>query len=388
MSERENSTGTTATYVEAFETFGACRLRHGVMYRGRVRAQFVDDTDALRRILSTAPGEHHIEKLDGAVYATIRVYRPGREPRQRLWLHIGLLLLTVITALGAGAELSSTHPRGLSLVPIEFALDSTAYVLEGQGAAVVRDLLQPFLDAMLTGVPYAAALLFILIAHEMGHYIVARRYGIDATLPFVLPAPLFFGTVGAVIRMRSPIAHRRALFDIGIAGPIAGLIASLLVCFIGLRLSSYVSIAEASDFPFELGRSTVFRVMSYLVLGPAGAEDALRWDPVLIAGWFGLFLTFVNMLPLGQLDGGHVWYALVGSKQRHVGIVAFAVLMGMGVIFLGWMFLAALVLLVVRIGHPPLIDESVRLGPGRRILGVVMIVVFVLLFIAVPISVI
>ena len=385
MSESEQSTESTANYVEAFETFGACRLRHGVMYRGRIRADLAEDTDALHRTLAAAPGEYHIEELDGDTYATIQVYRPGKKPRQRLWLHIGLLLLTVITALGAGAELASPHPRGLSLIPFEFVLDSTAHLFEGEGAVVVQELLPRFLVDMQAGVPYAAALLFILLAHEMGHYIAARRYGIDATLPFVLPAPLFFGTFGAVIRMRSPIAHRRALFDIGIAGPIAGLVASFIVCFIGLRLSSYVPIAEAPHLPFELGRSAVFRVMSCSALGPGGPEDMLLWHPVLIAGWFGLFLTFLNMLPLGQLDGGHVWYALVGSKQKHVGIAAFALLVGMGVIFLGWMVLALLVLLVLRIAHPPVIDESVSLGPGRRILGAVTIVLVALLFIVVPI---
>ena len=385
MSEREQSTEAVINYYDVFETFGACRLRHGVMYRGRVRAEFAEDIDALHRILSTAPGEYHVERLDGNLYASVRMYRPGKEPKQRLWLHVGLLLLTIITTLGAGAELAGEAPRGAALIPFEFAFHSARRLLRGEGREVVHDHLPQFLRDLGTGVPYAVALLFILLAHEMGHYIAARRYGIDATLPFVLPAPLFFGTVGAVIRMRSPIAHRRALFDIGIAGPIAGLIASFIVCFIGLRLSSYVPIAEAPHLPFELGRSAVFRVMSCLALGPGGPEDMLLWHPVLIAGWFGLFLTFLNMLPLGQLDGGHVWYALVGSKQKHVGIAAFALLVGMGVIFLGWMVLALLVLLVLRIAHPPVIDESVSLGPGRRILGAVTIVLVALLFIVVPI---
>lgn len=385
MSELEHSTGPPANYVEAFETFGACRLRQGVMYRGRIRAEFAEDIDALHRTLSAAPGEYHIEELDGDVYATIRIYRPGKEPKQRLWLHVGLLLLTIITALGAGAELSSTYPRGLSLLPFEFVLDSAAYLFYGQGATVVREVLPQFLADMRTGVPYAAALLFILLAHEMGHYIAARRYGIDATLPFLLPAPLFFGTFGAVIRMRSPIVHRRALFDVGIAGPIAGLVASFIVCFIGLRLSSYVPVEQSVGDVFVLGSSTVFDAITGLALGPAGPDEILALHSVAIAGWFGLFLTFLNMLPLGQLDGGHIWYALVGSKQRSVGVVAFALLMGMGVVFLGWMVLALLVLLVVRIGHPPVIDESVGLGPGRRILGVVMIALFALLFIIEPI---
>ena len=386
MSDLEHSAEPPTNYVEAFETFGACRLRNGVMYRGRIRADLAEDIDVLHGILSTAPGEHHIEEVDGDVYATIRIYRPGKEPRQRLWLHIGLLLLTTITVLGAGAELSRTEPRGLSLIPFEFVIDSTAYWIEGHGAAIIQDLLPKFLAAMRGGAPYAAALLFILLAHEMGHYITAKRYGIDATLPFLLPAPLFFGTVGAVIRMRSPIAHRRALFDVGIAGPIAGLVASLIVCFIGLRLSSYVAIAEAPYVPFEFGRSLVFRAMSHLALAPGGPEDVLLWHPVLIAGWFGFFLTFLNMLPVGQLDGGHVWYALVGSKQKHVGRVALVSLFGLGLVSVGWIMLATLVLLILRIGHPPVVDESVGLGRGRLAVGIAMIVFFALLFVAVPIK--
>ncbi len=382
MSEIEHSTESIASYVE---TFGACRLRNGVMYRGRIRAEYAEDIDALHRILATAPGEHHIEELDGHIYATICIYRPGKKPKQRLWLHIGLLVLTIITVLGAGAELSRTEPRGLSLIPFEFAIDSAAYLSEGQVAAVIQELLPRFLAAMCAGVPYAAALLFILLAHEMGHYIAARRYGIDATLPFLLPAPLFFGTVGAFIKMRTRIAHRRALFDVGIAGPIAGLVASVIVCFIGMRLSSHVPAADATYFPVVFGRCAVFRAMDLLVLGPVGPEDVLLWHPVLFAGWFGLFLTFVNLLPVGQLDGGHVCYALFGTNQRRVGIAAFAILMGMSIIFLGWAVLAVIVLLVARIGHPPLIDESISLGRGRQILALVMIVVFALLFVAMPV---
>lgn len=385
MSEREQSPEAVVNYYDVFETFGACRLRHGVMYRGRVRAEFAEDIDALHRILSTAPGEYHVERLDGNLYASIRMYRPGKEPKQRLWLHVGLLLLTIITTLGAGAELAGEAPRGAALIPFEFAFHSARRLLRGEGREVVHDLLPQFLRDLGTGVPYAAALLFILLAHEMGHYIAARRYGIDATLPFLLPAPLFFGTFGAVIRMRSPIVHRRALFDVGIAGPIAGLIASFIVCFVGLRLSSHVPLAEAPLVPFELGRSVMFETMRQWVLGPIGPTDALIWHPVAVAGWFGLFITFLNLLPLGQLDGGHMWYALVGPKQRYVGLVAFGVLMGMGMRFPGWIVLAVLVLLVLRVKHPPVIDESTGLGSGRRILGAAMIVVFLLLFIAEPI---
>lgn len=374
-------------YLEPFETFGAYRLRHGIMYRGRIRPEFAEKPAELDRILDAAPGEHHIEDIDGRLYASIRVYRAGKEPRRRLWLHVGLLLLTIITTLGAGAEMMRDEHRGLSIIPFTFAWNSASRLLKGQGGEIVRELWPKFRDDMASGIPYAAALLFILLAHEMGHYVAARRYGIDATLPFLIPAPHFFGTFGALIRMRSPIVHRRALFDVGIAGPVAGLVASFAVCIIGLRLSAYVPVSAVRPGEIDLGNSVVFDTLTRFVLGPLGPGQKLLRHPMAVAGWCGFFITFLNLLPLGQLDGGHMWYALIGSKQWYVGVAAFGFLIGMGLIFQGWLVLAVLVVLVLRIRHPAVMDESVELDWRRKLLGAAIIVMFLLLFIPEPITV-
>jgi len=385
MGEVSDAGEGSVDYLAPFETFQAYSLRRGMVYRGRIRTEFAGDRARLARILDTAPGTYQIEQMDGRVYATLRIYHDG-PPKQRLWLHITLLALTVITTLGAGAELAKDNPRPLALVPFEFALESLTATFIGEGSRVVADLWPDFVDEMETGVPYAAALLFILLAHEMGHYLTARKYGVDATLPFLIPAPFFFGTLGAIIKMRSPIVHRRSLFDIGVAGPIAGLVASVIVCVIGLSLSSYQSVNLAPAGSIALGASPLFGALVRGMLGPGGEMLVVQLHPVAVAGWFGLFITFLNLMPLGQLDGGHVWYALMGKKQRYVGLVAFALLVVMGLRFPGWLVLAILVLVLLRIGHPPVMDESVRLGWGRNV-GLAVIVVFVLLFIAEPIVV-
>ena len=373
-------------YLAPFESFRAFAIRNGVVYRGRIRAEYAGDREALGGILSRG-GEFTLEELDGRLYATIRAFR--RRPKRRLWLHITLLVLTIITTVGAGAEMTQTHPEELALIPFNFVVDALTDMTMGAWGRIADSLWPEFARAMVSGIPFAAALLFVLLSHEMGHYLMARRYGADATLPFLLPAPFFFGTVGAIIRMRSPMVHRRALFDVGAAGPLAGLAASLIVCVVGLRMSQYVPVSAEPHLPFELGRSALLAGLERLVMGAAPPMSRVELSPVAIAGWFGLFLTFLNLMPLGQLDGGHVWYALVGRWQRWVGWTAFTALLGMGAVYRYglWVFVAVLALVVVRVKHPPVMEEWVPLGRWRVAVGVLVIVFFVLLFLPEPIAV-
>ena len=372
-------------YLAPFETFQAYALRGGMIYRGRIRRECAEDRAGLKNILGAAPGEYHLEEIDGRLYATLRTYRGRRLPR-RLWLHVTLLVLTIITTIAAGAEMTRGQTSGLVLLPYEFGIEAITDILLGQWGELVHARLPAFLSEMGRGIPYAAALLFILISHEMGHYLAARRHGVNATLPFLLPAPFFFGTFGAIIKMRSPITHRRALFDVGVAGPLSGLVASLVVCVIGLGLSHQVPTPRTAWQGIELGWSPALAIMTRLVMGRVAAGHMVSFHPVAIAGWFGLFVTFLNLMPLGQLDGGHLWYALVGRRQRYASMVGLGLLVGMGVQFPVWLVLAALALLVFRFGHPPVMDESVRLGPGRIVLGIVVVLLFLLLFVPCPIS--
>lgn len=371
-------------YLEPFETFQAYRLRGGMMYRGRVRADFAGDKERLGRFLAAAPGTVRLEEIDGRLYATVRVYT-GRRPGRNLWLHAVLLLLTSLTVLAAGGNLAAgMWGQATTVWPFEWIVEAVAWTADGQGDVFLKSQLPDYLTRLHAGIPYATALLFVLLAHEMGHYFMSRRHGTDATLPYLLPAPVLFGTFGAVIKMRSPIVHRRALFDIGVAGPIAGLVASVIVCVIGLTRSEFVS--ESVGGGLRLGDPLLLQLLVRVVMGPVPPNHDVLRHPVALAGWFGFFVTFLNLMPLGQLDGGHLWYALIGRRQRYVGWTAFGLLLGMGAIFPGWIVLAALVLLLLRIAHPPVMDESVPLGRGRAAVGIVLIVVFVLLFMPEPVA--
>lgn len=355
------------------------------MYRGRVRPEIADDKRRLREMLAAAPGTTRLEEISGRLYATIRVYT-GQRPGQNLWLHGLLLVLTSLTVLAAGGNLAvGLWGQATTIWPLECIADAIAWAAVGQGDAFWKNQLPSYLILLRAGIPYAAALLFVLLAHEMGHYFASRRHGIDATLPYLLPAPVLFGTFGAVIRMRSPVVHRRALFDIGVAGPIAGLIASVIVCVVGLSRSQFV--AEGAADGLRLGDPLLLQALVRVVMGPLPPNHDVLLHPVALAGWFGFFVTFLNLMPLGQLDGGHLWHALVGPRQRYIGWATFGLLLAMGAIFPGWLVLAALALLLLRIGHPPVMDESVPLGRGRTTLGIIMIVVFVLLFMPEPVSV-
>jgi membrane-associated protease RseP (regulator of RpoE activity) len=369
-------------YLAPFETFKSYGLRGATVYRGRIRAEYALDREKLAETLGEAPGEYHLETFEGWLYATLRVDQV-RRPR-RLWLHATLLALTIITTIGAGADIVAGTHDGFALRPFRLIFDAFMALFAGDGAEFAHVVWPRFVEDAAAGLPYSVALLFILLAHELGHYFAARRYRIDATLPFLLPAPFFFGTFGAVIKMRSPISHRRQLFDVGAAGPACGIVASIIVCCIGLNMSTYVQ-AGTTGLPFELGRSLLFRLLALISIGPGAEGAVLKYHSVAVAGWFGLFITFLNMMPMGQLDGGHISYALLGKNHRFVALVAFGMLVGMGFVFPAWPVLALLVLFVVKLRHPPVMDESIPLGFRRRFMAVVLLLLFVLMFMPQPI---
>ena len=246
-----------------------------------------------------------------------------------------------------------------------------------EGADILEEPL-----SVLKGVPFSAALLFILGTHEFGHYFASRVHKVSATLPFFIPAPPvppFIGTFGAVIKMKSPITTRRALVDIGAAGPIAGFIAAIPVIVIGLKLS-LVTEGPAEAGSLSLGTSLGFELLSYLTLGPIGEGAEVHIHSVAFAGWIGLLVTSLNLLPMGQLDGGHIVYAMVGERHRVVSLVMVALLALLGFFtWPGWLLWAVLVTFI-GMRHPPVLDEQTRLGPARRGLCAAALLVFVLTF--------
>lgn len=274
----------------------------------------------------------------------------------------GLFLLTGFTTLWAGAYQTYTGPvRG----PLNFLL---AYP-----------------ETIWRGIPFAGALLFILVTHELGHYLLSKIHGVPASLPLFLPGPPhFIGTFGAIIRMRGPILSRRALFDIGVAGPLAGFIVAIIALVIGLNLSTVVD--RTATHGLQLGEPLLLQFMSWLVIGPLPPEADVVLHPIGFAAWFGLFVTSLNLLPIGQLDGGHVAYALWGRRQRTMALLFLPVLLVLG--FFGWpgWLLWAFMAGIWGLGHPPVLDPDTPLGRNRTIVGWIAFAVLIVTFAPVPFS--
>src|SRR5207302_10879693 len=278
---------------------------------------------------------------------TIDYYRPSeiylpRPQHRRYWLHILLFLATVFTTLVVGARM-------------EFNFQNN------QPAFSMNDDALPFFPArwalaepsrLLLGLPFASTLMLILLAHEMGHYLYCRYYGVYATLPFFVPFPSLIGTLGAFIRIKSPIRSRSALFDIGIAGPIAGFVFACIAMVLGLALSQTMT-APLPSLDLEIGYPLIFRAAALLVHGSAAVPlSHINLHPVAIAAWVGMFATALNLLPGGQLDGGHIVFSISPRHHAVVSSLTILILIPLGIYYwLGW-FVWAVLLRISGMRHP------------------------------------
>ena len=237
----------------------------------------------------------------------------------------------------------------------------------------------------LKGLPFTVSLLSILLAHEMGHYLVAHWLGLPASLPFFIPMPLsLFGTLGAVMQLQAPPRTRQALLALGAAGPLAGLIVAIPVLLLGLSLSEIQPISGGPGV-FQEGNSLLYLAVKYAVFGqilPANGVD-VRLDPVAMAGWAGLLLTGINLLPVGQLDGGHIAYALLGERARLLAGVVIIGLAALAFLWWGWLILVGLAFIFGRAHAVPLDDVS-QPGARWRAFAVGMLVLAALVFVPVP----
>ncbi len=310
----------------------------------------------------SSPGlELEIIGPDGIPVGVVR--RPPPPPR-RVWLHVLLFLVTLATTTLVGGVAFGDLPSG-------FKPDSFTQLLFHR--AVLR-----------AGFAFSVPLLLILLAHEMGHYIACRYHRLDATLPFFLPVPFGIGTLGAFIRIRTPLLNKRELFDVGASGPLAGFVVALPVLFAGIALSHPVAELPKGGVMI-FGEPLAFKALAWLVHTGVPAGGDLLLHPVGFAAWFGLLVTALNLLPFGQLDGGHITYALFGSWQRRIAWPLLAVLVVLGFWWTGW-WIWAVIALVMRVRHPWIPDEAAMLDPRRRLLGFLCIVVFLLCFTPEPIK--
>jgi membrane-associated protease RseP (regulator of RpoE activity) len=329
-------------------------------------------------------GGHEVIATKGVIK-----HKPGR-----VWINVVLFLATVFSVLYSGTVYTLGYNDMIG--PIETAA-------EFANALVVMPLTYLHL-----GIPFAATLLGILLAHELSHYFVARRYGSPVSLPFFIPLPMpdGLGTMGAVIVQRAHMRSRKAVFDIGIAGPLGGLIVAIPLLVLGLALSD-VGVLSDFDVPpgaqvQKEGDSLLYMGLKYLVKGeilPSAEEDIWQrrdvWlSPVAFAAWAGLLVTMINLIPVGQLDGGHVSYALLGHRAQTLGYVLMVAMAGWGGWLLangngggGFWLLWGFLNLSMNRRHPPPLDDATKLDWPRVVLGMFMLVLFILLLMPVPMQV-
>jgi len=233
---------------------------------------------------------------------------------------------------------------------------------------------------------YSVSIMLILLGHEMAHYFISRKVGMRATLPFFLPLPFIspFGTLGAVIRMEGIIPSRKALFDTGIAGPLTSFFLSVPAAVIGLKLSKLIPASQIKDEMIRLADPLLFSLVQYLFIGDVPGHHEVVLHPIAYAGWVGLFVTALNLLPIGQLDGGHVAYALFGRNSRKISVIVIAVVAFIFIFYsIAW-FLLLILMILFGFKHPAPLDDQTPLGTRRKIVGGVALLILLLSFTVAP----
>ncbi len=283
-------------------------------------------------------------------------------PRRRLWLHIVLLLLTFLSTLVVGAHMQ-----------FNFVHHQPVFSLG-------EDLFSPFVtwiahpSQLLSGIPFSLTLMLILLSHEMGHYLYARHYRVYATLPYFIPFPSLIGTLGAFIRIKSPIPSRAALFDIGIAGPIAGFIPACAAIIAGLLLSHPLAPDAAANNP--LGPLPLAFHIAARVLQINRPLGSLSLHPIAAAGWIGLFATSLNLLPGGQLDGGHILFSVAPRRHRSISLITICALIPLG--WYGWAGWFLWVVVLWLTSYHPSIPSRPQISSSRKIMTVVALLMLTL----------
>lgn len=291
--------------------------------------------------------------------------------RRKIWLNVILFVITVFSTFFVGI----TH--SLSFKYAELLTNNSEVMLS---IDIFKDP-----QVISLSIIYAVVLIGILLGHEFGHYFTCRHYNIDATLPYFIPAPTLIGTLGAFIKIKSPITRKQQLFDIGIAGPLTGFILSLPALVYGLSLSRVIPPLPQGE-ALLFGEPLLLKLIGSVIFKDIPSGYDILIHPIAFAGWVGILVTSFNLFPVGQLDGGHISYALFGPKSRVLARVFLWIFIFMGIIFwIGW-FIWAFILLILGMKHPRIIDEETPLSPRRKLLGFIALAIFILSFIPDPIK--
>lgn len=300
--------------------------------------------------------------------------------RERWWLHLLLLVLTFGTMTMIGAIFAAGYDRRLVIPDPADRLIGLFPHLALHGIVITPELL-------IAGLSYSIPLLSILLAHEMGHYLSCKRYGIDASPPFFLPflpiVPLP-GTLGAFIRVREPIRDKKALFDMAVAGPISGFLVAVPFAYWGI-LHTRVTYDPPTLGTYYFGYPIVMTLLQFLTPGGTFTSFQVVEHPTLMAAWWGFVVTAINLIPAGQLDGGHTLYAVFGSRQRLFRWPVLLILFALGFMYVGWWVWAGIAFILTALGHPRVFDENLPLDPIRKLVAVLTFAILVLTFVTVPV---
>ena len=309
-----------------------------------------------------------VEIFDASPPFFVEAPPPRVRRRRPVWPALLLFVLTVISTLSVGSEFARSYARNEQ----PFTGDENPIVM------MLHPLANPKL--LLPGVPFSFTLLGILLAHELGHYFTCKLYGIDVSYPYFIPAPTLFGTFGAFIRIRSPIMSRRALFDVGLSGPVVGFLIAVPAVPYAIATSKIVPGAQA-DAAILFGNPPLMRLFIAL-FHPRVDPASLLLNPIGRAAWVGLFATALNLLPVWQLDGGHIVYSLASEQHRKISLALAVGLLALGrFAWSGWYGWGGLLLILsLRFPHPPLLNRWEPLGSSRRLWALVGLVIFILCF--------
>jgi membrane-associated protease RseP (regulator of RpoE activity) len=372
-------------WLPLLQEYRLTALHSETVLRGSLLPDLSPTSPEVQAVLDGWEGSAHLHKEDG-VTDVVLVYSLDERPASRHWVHALLFLATLLTTHAAGAMMLGRDPFATHVLAI--------------GGLLVPYPTSIRWGMLVTGAPFAVPFMCVLLAHEMGHFVAARIHRVRATLPYFLPFPPYLsiiGTIGAFIRLRGPTVRRAGLFDIGASGPVASFLLSIPLLAVGFSLSDTVPAEASITTPFMvrfvgesvwLGSGLLTSGLAWM-FGPEGAlSGVLVLHPLAFAGWLGLFVTALNLIPIGQLDGGHILYALFRERQGNVARAFVIALVPFGLLWRGWWAWAAILVVLHRgrMVHPPVLQPAPEVGAPRSVLGWILVVIFFLTFIPVPLS--